>query len=252
MPRYEILQIKTPPSRVDTIVHDYSFFGWERIGRDEFKNLQQNPVEPDKAEEQITSETVKTNQTIYPDSSSFMDLGSHNALSHPSPNDSATYDGFQNIYLKRNVAIPCIPELDRLKKDCDGLREKMNAIKEKADQESGVGHLLFVFGSLPLVVGFFLLIGGLVCTILSLAKPDEFTQLSQPGLALLVSGGIFFVIGFSLLILSFIKGSTPKKRKEANAALVKLQQEKAAILAQAAALRSDPRLKPFNISVKVA
>ena len=74
----EVLQIKTLPTHVALLAQDYAFFGWVRIRKEEFKELELNPEQKEQEPVEESVETVKTNQAIYPDSASFSDFGDNN------------------------------------------------------------------------------------------------------------------------------------------------------------------------------
>ena len=252
MTTYEVLQIKTIPTHADLLAQNYSFFGWIRIRKDEFKELQISPTQEDEPTLEESTETLKTNQTIYPGSPGFSDWGDRYAITQPSPNDSSTYDGYQNLYFKRDLATPHKDELDSLKKRFDDIKDKANSKEEEINHKKAVGHFLFVFGALPVAIGFFLLMGGLITSVLAAVSPDDFAPLKETGIGLLIGGGFTFTIGITLVFLSFFKGLPPKKEKELRQELKSIQSQEAEILAQAASLRPNAHFKQFNIRVEAA
>lgn len=236
MPHYEVVTFKTAPENVLTLGQEYTAFGWKRITKSDYKTLLTNPDQPDEKPISTSVETVKGEQTIYPDSPSFSDFGDRHPFVDPSPNDSSAYDGLQNMYFKRDSALEHKDAIDELKKRYDAIRTEIHEKEAVIERKKSVGHLLFSLSILPFVVGFFVLMAGLICTILGAVSPDDHGSLLQPGIACLVSGGVFFLSGFSLFVISLVRGLTPAKEKELRKALIPLQQEKADVLLKASAL----------------
>src|SRR5574344_1164618 len=171
MIHYEVLILKTAPDHVNALGQDYEAFGWKRINREEYRKLLKNPNEEEEIPLPQSKETVLTNQTTYPDSPSFTDWGTSNPLSVPSPNDSSTYDGLQNVYFKRDTATPNLDKMALLKEKYDGVKKEILAQQDSLKHRKEVGHLLFTLAILPILFGFFGIMGGLVCTVLSVASP---------------------------------------------------------------------------------
>jgi hypothetical protein len=252
MPHYEVLLIKTAPDRVQGVSQDYSAFGWKRINRETYKKLLANPDQPDEVKPQESAETVKTNQTIYPDSPTFSDFGDSVSLVHPSPNDSSTYDGLQSLYFKRDSALPHQKELAELKTRLDEITEQINTKENELEKRRAIGHLLFGIGSFPLFVGFFVLMGGLPCAVLAYTRPDRYSNLQNPGTIMLICGGVFFLIGWILVIWGLVKGVNRQQEKKNRADWAPLQKEKMEILAKAVAYQATPENSPLPpIQIKI-
>ena len=249
---YEVLQIKTLPTHVALLAQDYAFFGWIRIRKEEFKELELNPEQKEQEQVEESVETVKTNQAIYPDSASFSDFGDNNMLSQPSPNDSATYDGYQSLYFKRDVALPHKEELDALKAKYDEIKKECNAKEDEISHRKVVGHFSLWFWRFALDRRLFVLMAGFVMLVLSLVKPEDFASLKESGIGLSIGGGFMFLLGFSLILLSFFKGMTKKNEKAIRKELLVYQSQKAEILTQAASLLPTNKAKTFNVRFEVA
>jgi hypothetical protein len=244
MPHYEVLTFKTAPENVLTLGEEYRAFGWKRITKSDYKTLLEKPDQPDETPVAASAETVKREQTVYPDSPAFSDFGDHQPFVDPSPNDSAAYDGLQNMYFKRDSALEHKDAIDELKKKYDAIRSEIHEKEAVIERKKGIGHLLFGLSVLPLVVGFFVLMAGIVCTILGAASPEEHGSLFEPGITCLISGGVFFLAGFTLAVISMIQGVNAKKEKELRRAMIPLQQEKADVLLKASALTRSQNGQP--------
>lgn len=250
MIHYEILQLKTLPDHANALAQDYSAFGWQRIKREEFKRLSANPDEPEETPITPSPETVKGNQTIYPDSAAFQDFGSSNPWSEPpSPNDSSTYDGLQNIYFKRDTALPNLEKINAIKERYDAFKKDLNAQTEALNHKKEMEHLFFTLAILPFMLGFFGFMGGLVCTILAFAESDTYPGLKEPGIALFIIGGFFFVLAIVFMALSLKKGITKAEEKEARTALDAKVKEKEEILAEARALQVSGPFPPIQVHI---
>lgn len=236
MPHYEVISFKTAPENVRGLGEDYAAFGWKRITKSDYKTLLEKPDQPDETPIQPSPETVKSEQTIYPDSPSFSDYGNNHPFVDPSPNESAAYDGLQNMYFRRDSAIAHKDAIDALKKQYDDIRGKIHEKETEIERKKSVGHTFFLLSVLPLVVGFFILMAGLVCTILGYAEPEKFSSLAQPGVAALICGAFFFGAGFILIVLSMVRGVNAKTEKAMRQEIRPLEQEKADLLLKASAL----------------
>jgi hypothetical protein len=250
MPHYEVLTFKTAPENVSVLGEDYAAFGWKRITKSDYKTLLEKPDQPDETPVQGSVENVKREQTLYPDSPAFSDLGDNHPFVDPSPNDSAAYDGLQNMYFRRDNALEHKDAIDELKKKYDGVRQQIHEQEEVILHKKGVGHTLFALSVLPLVVGFFVLMTGIVCAVLGAVEPDEFSKLTQPGIATLISGGFLFSAGWILIILSMVLGINTRKEKAMRQAMIPLEQEKADLLLKASALtRAQGGAVPIAIKI---
>jgi len=247
MIHYEVLILRTAPDHVDALSQDYASFGWKRINREEYKRLLTNPNEEEKTPLPESNETVKGNQTNYPGSASFSDWGNANPLSVPSPNDSSTYDGLQNVYFKRDTAMPNLDKIGALKDKYDAIKKEILAQEDSLKHRKEVGHALFTLAILPVVFGFFGIMGGLTCTVLSVVSPEEFGGLKNVAIALWSVGGTLWVIAFVLLGLSFAKGISKKQEKEMTASLKEKIKEKESVLAEARSLRVEGPLPPIQV-----
>ena len=88
--------------------------------------------------------------------------------------------------------------------------------------------------------------------VLSLVKPEDFASLKESGIGLSIDGGFMFLLGFSLILLSFFKGMTKKNEKAIRKELLVYQSQKAEILTQAASLLPTNKAKTFNVRFEVA
>jgi len=93
----------------------------------------------------------------------------------------------------------------------------------------------------------FVLMAGFVMLVLSLVKPEDFASLKESGIGLSIGGGFMFLLGFSLILLSFFKGMTKKNEKAIRKELLVYQSQKAVILTQAASLLPTNKAKTFNV-----
>ena len=112
-----------------------------------------------------------------------------------------------------------------------------------------MGHLFFTLAILPFMLGFFGFMGGLVCTILAFAESDTYPGLKEPGIALFIIGGLFFVLAIIFMALSLKKGITKAKEKEARVALDAKVKEKEEILAEARALQVSGPFPPIQVHI---
>jgi hypothetical protein len=247
MIHYEVFQLRTLPDHVNGLGQDYSAFGWERINREEYKKLLANPDQPDPVPVTPSKETIKSNQTVYPDSPNFSDWGNSNVLSVPSANDSGTYDGLQNVYFKRNTALPYLDQIAELKTRYDAIKKEINDQEDALKRRKEVGHLLFSLAILPILVGFFALMGALVCTVLSLAEPEDYPNLQTPAVALWAAGGTLWLIGFVLVGFSVAKGISKPQEKICQAAIRDKIKEKEEILSKARSLHVQGPLPPIEV-----
>jgi hypothetical protein len=240
--RYEVINIQVRPANIELFTSIFPLFGWEKIREDEYKALKLNPEEEEK-EVVAPHETVRGNQTIYPESGLFHDYGTEHLKGLPPKDDP----GLLAMYFKRKVDLPNRDELQALYERWSDLKIEEESRQLQLEHKQLVSHFLFMMGEIPSLLGFFVLMTGITFAILG--KVQEKTDYWQIGLVCLIAGGIFLLGGFALFVVSMVKGGTrPQQNKEARA-IQDLQKQEAQILQKASSIIKKSPQNPFTFKI---
>lgn len=248
MAHYEVALRKVVPDEVAIFATDFAHFGWLKISKAEYQTLLANPEQEEKVPVLASPETVKGNQTLYPEDPGFSDVGDHHPLSVPSPNDSGTY-GTRTLYFKRKDQMENAPALKTLSDQYEALAKREHALREEIITRKSLSSFLFWGWGIFFTFGFLLLMAGVVMSVLSQVV-DEMAGLKDTGIVFLVIGGFLFLLGFAIMLISMKKGWNRNVQKAMNAKLVQINQEKVDLFQKAKALQNGPL--PFRFEVKTS
>lgn len=138
MPHYEAITFIAMAESVRVFGEEQTAFGCKKIIKRDDKTLLEKPDQPNETPIQTPAETIKFQQTLFPNSPAFSDFGDSHSFINPSPNDSIAYDGLQNLYFERNSLLERKDAVDELKKKDDDARQQIHEKEEEISHQKAL------------------------------------------------------------------------------------------------------------------